>query len=81
MPKLFEIQGYKFFFFSNEGLPLEPCHVHVRKGSQRAKFWMVPVVSLANSWGMNAQELNLLEKIVEGKTDIIKEKWYAYFSA
>ena len=31
MPKVFEINGFKFFFFSNEGNPLEPCHIHVRK--------------------------------------------------
>jgi hypothetical protein len=36
VPKVFEYGGYKFFFFSNEGEPMEPCHVHVRKGS--AKF-------------------------------------------
>jgi hypothetical protein len=57
MPKLFEWQGYKFFFFSNEGNPLEPCHIHVRKDGNLAKFWVVPVVYLASSWGMNPKEL------------------------
>ncbi|HIS66667.1 MAG TPA: DUF4160 domain-containing protein, partial [Candidatus Scatomorpha merdipullorum] len=38
MPKVFEIDGFKFFFFSNEGNPQEPCHIHVRKGNGLAKF-------------------------------------------
>ncbi|MBO5116749.1 MAG: DUF4160 domain-containing protein, partial [Treponema sp.] len=40
MPKVFEINGFKFFFFSNEGNPLEPCHIHVRKSGCLAKLWI-----------------------------------------
>ena len=43
MPKIFEINGYRFLFYSNEGNPLEPCHVHVAKGSSYAKVWIEPV--------------------------------------
>ncbi|MCP4109321.1 MAG: DUF4160 domain-containing protein [Desulfobacteraceae bacterium] len=32
--------GYRFFFYSNEGNPLEPLHIHVRKGEAVAKFWI-----------------------------------------
>ncbi len=32
MPVVFRYKGYRFFFFSNEGDPLEPMHVHVRRG-------------------------------------------------
>jgi hypothetical protein len=54
MPKVFEWNGYRFFFFSNEGIPREPCHVHIRKGGQYAKFWVNPYVSLASSYEMTA---------------------------
>lgn len=40
MPKVLEINGYKYFFFSNEGNPQEPCHIHVRKAGNLAKFWI-----------------------------------------
>ena len=60
MPKIFEWKGYKFFFFSNEGDPLEPCHIHIRKDKNVAKFWVLPEVSLASSWGMKSKELNPL---------------------
>lgn len=38
-PKAFKnsIEGFTFYFFSNENS--EPMHVHVRKGDGMAKFW------------------------------------------
>jgi len=30
LPKVLEYKGYKFFFFSNEGNPLEPSHIHFK---------------------------------------------------
>lgn len=38
MPKVFEWNGYKFFFYSNEGEPIKRCHVHIRKDRAIAKF-------------------------------------------
>ena len=80
MPKIFEWRGYKFFFFSNEGDPLEPCHIHVRKGGNVAKFWIVPDVTLASSWGMTAKELNRLEVKVYEIKSLIEERWNEHFN-
>lgn len=80
MPKIFEWKGYKFFFFSNEGDPLEPCHIHVRNGSNVAKFWIVPDVTLASSWGMTAKELNRLEAKVHEIKSLIEEHWNEHFN-
>jgi hypothetical protein len=79
MPKIFEWNGYKFFFFSNEGNPIEPCHIHVRKGSSVAKFWVDPTISLAYSYEMNSKELNLLISKIEENIDLIRRKWNEYF--
>ena len=49
MPKVFEINGFKFFFFSNEGNPLEPCHIHVRKSGCLAKLWITDKVDIADN--------------------------------
>lgn len=81
MPKIFEWNGYKFFFFSNEGNPQEPCHVHARKAECLAKFWVEPEVGLASSWGMSAVELNQLEKVVEEHADLIRRKWNEHFGS
>jgi len=52
MPKILEIDGYKFFFYSNEGEPLEKCHIHVRKNTKVAKYWLDPEVSISSNYGM-----------------------------
>ena len=79
MPKVFEWNGYKFFFFSNEGMPRELCHIHVRKGNSIAKFWVDPHVSLDSSYEMSPKELNSIQKIVEEKSDLIRRKWNEHF--
>ena len=38
MPKIFETDGFSFFFYMNEH---EPVHVHVRKQGKIAKFEIV----------------------------------------
>jgi hypothetical protein len=82
MPKIFEWNGYKFFFFSNEGNPREPCHIHVRKADRLAKFWVEPSVGIASSWGMSPGELNQLEKIVEEHAKLIgRRRWHEYFDS
>jgi hypothetical protein len=48
MPVVFRHGGYRFFFYSNEGDPREPIHVHVVSGENSAKFWVQPV-SLAEA--------------------------------
>ena len=80
MPTIFQQKGYRVFFFSNEGNPREPVHVHIRKGEAVAKFWIEPEISLAGSYGMNARELNELEEMVITQQEIIKEKWDEFFS-
>jgi Domain of unknown function (DUF4160) len=47
VPKVFEQDGYRFHFYSNEGDPREPIHVHVAKQGADAKFWLYPDVAIA----------------------------------
>lgn len=79
MPKIFVYNGYRFFFFSNEGNPLEPCYVHVRKGESLAKFWVGETVSLADNIGFSAKELSDLSKVANENKDKIKEAWNEFF--
>lgn len=60
MPVVFRYKGYRFFFFSNEGDPLGPMHIHVRRGEATAKFWMSPQINLSESYGMTSAELREL---------------------
>ncbi|WP_420608049.1 DUF4160 domain-containing protein [Novosphingopyxis sp.] len=41
------MEGFRFFFYAHEGIPLEPPHVHVRKDGCEAKIWLTPIVRVA----------------------------------
>ena len=43
MPTIFVYDGFQFFFYSNEGAPREPMHVHVTKAGCEVTFWLRPV--------------------------------------
>ena len=54
MPRV-PIDGpYRFFFWSREND--EPPHVHVKRDRLEAKFWIDPVVELAQNWGFARHE-------------------------
>ena len=40
MPILFYYKGFRFFFYSNEGTPLEPAHVHVEGNGKKCKIFV-----------------------------------------
>lgn len=80
MPTVFRYKGYRFFFYSNEGDPSEPLHIHVIKGDSVAKFWLEPDVSAAESYGIKSSELSMLSKVVKEKSDLIRKAWNEYFN-
>jgi len=79
MPKVFEWHGCRFFFYANEGTPLEPCHIHVRKGTYEAKFWIDPEVVLVSSYGFSSQELHELQEVIHDQQQIIRRTWNDFF--
>lgn len=76
MPTVLRIRGYRFFFFSLEGL--EPPHIHVEHAERVAKFWLDPV-ALARSHGFRRGELTELQVMIEEHQQMMLEKWYEYF--
>ena len=78
MPTVFRFQGYRLFFFSNEGQA--PPHVHVERSGFTAKFWIMPV-KLARSRGFAEVEINRLRDIVILYEARIEEAWHEYFDA
>lgn len=80
MPVVFRWKGYRFFFFSNEGDPREPLHIHVRRGRDNAKFWLYPEVSLAYNRGFSSREQSELARVVEEKSDEIESAWNEHFA-
>lgn len=80
MPTLLREGSYRFFFYSDEGDPREPPHVHVTAGEQIAKFWLDPV-ELASSKRLRAHEINELRNLVERHRATFLEAWNAHFGS
>lgn len=79
MPIVLRYKGCKLFFFSNEGNPREPLHVHVRKAEAVAKFWIIPEIKLADSYGFSSAELTELAKVVAINRELIERTWNEFF--
>jgi hypothetical protein len=79
MPTVFYDRGFRFFFYSNEGSPREPVHIHVEKDKSEAKFWLNPVAHVAYNDGYDARSLRLLAAMVEANRDRIERAWNEFF--
>ena len=51
-PTVFRFKSYRFFFFSREETRI---HIHISCPSGEAKFWLEPVVALAQHYGFSAK--------------------------
>jgi hypothetical protein len=60
MPTLLIIDGFRFFFYSNDHLPM---HVHVRGKDGEAKFLLEPVM-VESCYGFSVRDLRKIEKII-----------------
>jgi len=81
MPVVFRHHGYRFFFYSNEGEPREPLHIHVRQGDALAKFWLEPLPEVAESYGMAAHELRELLDVAADHVAEIERFWNEHFGS
>ena len=76
MPTIINIEGFRFFFYSNEH---DPLHIHVEKGNSTAKYNLIPI-ELVFNYGFHGKELKKIREIIEIYSDEIINKWNEYFS-
>jgi hypothetical protein len=81
MPVILRHKGFRFFFYSNEGRPLEPAHIHVRHREFVAKFWLLPEIGLAENFGFTAGQISEILDLIADNHDLLKGKWYEYFGS
>ncbi|WP_026632738.1 DUF4160 domain-containing protein [Dyadobacter alkalitolerans] len=74
MPTLFIIFGLRFYFYSNEHLPI---HVHVKNSDGEARFEVDPVKLISNK-GIKKKDISLAESLIEENKEIIIAKWHEY---
>ncbi len=80
MPKVMKLFGYGVYFWSNEGVPLEPIHIHVSKDLHKnaTKIWILEngTVKLENNNDeIASKDLKRILKAVSVFSDEIIEKW------
>jgi len=75
MPTLFRAFGLRFFFYSNEHLPI---HLHVSNADGEAKFNVEEMIWIKNI-GIKNKDLKLAESLIEENRDLIISAWSNYF--
>lgn len=76
MPTVFYIDGFRFFFYSNEHLPK---HIHIEKAEKTAKF-NIETIEIIKSSGFNASELKQIRNLVEENQETLIQKWDEFFN-
>lgn len=79
MPVVFRFAGARFFFYSNEGSPREPIHIHVQRAEAEAKFWLRPEVMVADNVGFNRRDLVELLRVIQDRRSEIEGAWHEHF--
>ena len=85
MPQVFKIGSFRVYFWANENKPLEPIHVHVSKGKpvqNATKFWITKsgkCLLANNNSELDGKTLHYLSRAIEANSDIVIEKWLAFF--
>jgi hypothetical protein len=77
MPTVLRIDGYRLFFFSNEGN--EPPHIHVQRAEEYAKFWLEPLQLAAHS-GYTSREIARISELIEQHHHLLAEAWNEFFN-
>jgi len=55
-------------------------HIHINTADGTAKFWLEPVVSLADFYNMTTKELSELKQITEVKQNEFISAWQQHFN-
>lgn len=76
-PTIFRYKNYRFFFFSREE---SRTHVHISSPDGEAKFWIEPVVALADYSGFTDRQLRELLKMVQKHAKEIEKAWKEHFN-
>lgn len=77
-PTILRQGPYRFFFNSREESRM---HVHVMTPDGTAKFWLEPIIALADHYRLSPRELNRLESIVRERQDDFIDAWRRHFGS
>ncbi len=76
MPTIFTIDGYRFYFYSNEHTSV---HVHIAKGGAEAKYQVTPLAKVYNH-GFTPAEIKAIEGLIQENAEGVINHWNRYFN-
>lgn len=76
MPTILIVNGFRFYFYSNEND--EPIHIHIEKAEGNAKFWLEPV-NEEYSYGFTASQKKEIKHIIHNNKQQLINSWNEYF--
>ena len=79
MPTILLLNGWRFYFYSNENN--EPIHIHVQKAEMEAKFWLredIFDIEEAFSYHMNPKDVRDVRRIIFDHFDYFIDEWKKY---
>lgn len=85
MPQVFKIGSYWIYFWTNENKPLEPIHIHIAEGKPKENATKVWITESGKCYLCNNNSqipkhvLRNIMRIVEARSDEVKNKWLDYF--
>jgi len=75
MPTILKVEGYRFFFFSNEHTPE---HIHIEKAESYARIELT-TLKVTDSYNLNSKELKKLLLLVQQNHKKLEGAWNEYF--
>ena len=81
MPQVFKVGNYHIYFWSNEGVPVEPVHVHVTDGvptENATKIWITQkgkCLICNNKSDIPPKKLKVILEVIESRSSEIENKW------
>ena len=85
MPRIFRMESYWIYFWTNENKPVEPIHVHISQGNpsgNSTKVWITSYggcVLANNNSHIPSHILRNIMDTISARSDEIVDKWIDYF--
>ena len=76
MPTVLLIDGWRFFFYADEGT--EPIHVHVQKAEKDCKYWLSPDsfdIREQFAYNMNQRDKRHVRRLIFEHFDQLVAAW------
>ena len=75
MPTILRMNGFRFFFFSDEHAP---SHIHIEKGDGYARIELESI-KITDSYNLNPKELKKVTALVKENNEKLRKAWDEYF--